>query len=303
MLHQLQPREKIPLVYVIGDTADITGYFVRAVMRDSLTGTVLATKDLVQDATLTRRYTGVINAPQDNTGRGRWIDITIGVYSDSGYSSYASIYPEQNYTAVVQERISAALLAAGATSHEAPLGGEDFDYKRIQKMFAAFAKTLSTEIQAARTEIPEQKEFDQGALVTRVREAFRGEFGGITARLEGIRADVSDISQGIPDLVAKMPDFGPIFKRFEDLGVSHESIINDIAPAIMQIVEKILTREFASFTQSASLFVPSAIRDSQAPVVAGAEKEGEPPAERPARSGKDYLGDAHMLLGKALSRV
>lgn len=295
---QVSPREQIALVYVIGDTTDGNTYYPQVVMRDAATGIVLGTANLAQDASISRRYYGTIQAPQDNTGRGRFIDLTYTVYSDSDHTTVVDTLPEQNTVYIVQERISAALLASGGKG-EASSVGPDIDYKRIGKMLTDLGKTLSAEIQAAKTEVPEQKELDQEALITSLLLAIASYMEPHNAHVRDNLATIHDrakaIEDGLPALIAKMPDFEPVFQRFEKLGLSHQAVMEALGPAIVDVVEAILRREFASFTQSAHLFMRDTASETRA--MNGPSDTGEPSARPTARKGvRDYHSEARALL-------
>lgn len=122
---QIEPNTTLPLLYKITDPALFsTTYYVRAVVRDTLTDTTLATINLTRSSD-GKRYTETTPAPGDPTGLGRHIDITVSVYSDSGYSSYAEGLPEHLDKYVVK---------AAQTSFGGSGSGEEIDYKKIEKI-------------------------------------------------------------------------------------------------------------------------------------------------------------------------
>lgn len=120
---EIEPQSIIPLVYQITDPTDATVYFVRAVIRDSLTGSTIGTKNLTSQGS--GRYTSSTLAPADSTGFGRHIDITITVYTDSGYSVVSTTYAR-----IIDKYLShhKNVSFGGGT------GGAEIDYLKLQKM-------------------------------------------------------------------------------------------------------------------------------------------------------------------------
>lgn len=118
---QLEPLYTIPLVYQLTDPADSGTYYVKSVMKDSLTGTTLGTTNLTSQGS--GRYTGSLNAPQDPSGFGRHIDIVTTVYSDSGYTTFSDVYARKTDVYIIRKTIS----FGGAS-------GVDIDYTKIRKI-------------------------------------------------------------------------------------------------------------------------------------------------------------------------
>lgn len=134
---QTEPQNPIPLVYKITDPLLFsTTYYVRAIVRNSLTGDTLNTVNLTRNSTGTR-YTGQVNAPADPTGLGLHIDITISSYSDSGYSTYADGLPE----VLDKYWVRSAPQSFGGFS-----SGSDVDYKKIKEIVKAEISSILTPI-------------------------------------------------------------------------------------------------------------------------------------------------------------
>lgn len=119
----IQPKEKFPIVRVLGDHTDATTYYVRATIRDPITDTTLAVLALADLGS--RRFYYEWEAPSDVSGLGRYVDITTEVFTDSGYSSKASTYADENNSYLVWDRISG--IKGGGSS-------ADIDYKKITKI-------------------------------------------------------------------------------------------------------------------------------------------------------------------------
>lgn len=119
---QVEPNVSLPLVYQITDPSDTTTYYIRAVIKDSLTGNTLDTKNLASAGS--GRYTSSFYAPSDLSGSGRHIDVTITVYTNSGYTTVSDVY---------QKHIDKYLIkrpSLGSTGG----GGYEVDYSKITKI-------------------------------------------------------------------------------------------------------------------------------------------------------------------------
>lgn len=123
---ELSPLSPIPVSYTASIPGDTTLYYVKAVLRDTQSSAVLQSINLAQYSSTPNRYTGNFNAVQDSSGLGRPVDITVTVYTDSGYSD-----PSPNYqiyqTSYVIRQPWLPTLGSG--------GGLNIDYDKLQKMF------------------------------------------------------------------------------------------------------------------------------------------------------------------------
>ncbi len=115
-MHQLSPQEAFPIVYVLADPNDLATYYVRSVLRNSANGAIIQVSG-ANFVNLTdggsRRFTKTIQAPNDPSGQGLWMDITTTVYKDSGYTIKSENYFEQVDKYLVQQRWSQAFGMGG----------------------------------------------------------------------------------------------------------------------------------------------------------------------------------------------
>lgn len=148
-MHQLSPQETFPIVYLISDPSDANTYYVRAVLRNSVSGAIIQVngQNYVNLTDLTnRRFAQSIQAPNDPSGLGLYMDVTVSVYTDSGYTTKSDAYQEENAKYLVQQRWNQALGggAGGFVSTK-----EVVDYKRIaQIVLEVFLGLPTTEIPA-----------------------------------------------------------------------------------------------------------------------------------------------------------
>lgn len=136
-MNQISPQEPLPLVYLLSDPTDTATYYVRAVLRDSGTNTVIATINLTNQGN--RRFSAVTQAPNDASGLGRYIDITVSVYTNSNYTTKSDNYQEEMTKYLVQTRWSLAFGGGGG-------GGSDIDYKKIREINLDILKSLLEQI-------------------------------------------------------------------------------------------------------------------------------------------------------------
>lgn len=86
----LIPATSFPITWSKQNLADSTTYYVKAVIRDVRTETILATILLTDLGN--GRFSGTWNVPQDGSGFGRPVEIEKTVYEDSGYTQVSGIY-------------------------------------------------------------------------------------------------------------------------------------------------------------------------------------------------------------------
>lgn len=114
---------------------DETTYYVRAVIRDVRTETILDTIDL-EDLGGGRFY-ATWNVVQDPTGQGREIEVQKTVYEDSGYTQVSGIYGRWLDRYTVYDFHAAGRAGAGGWG-----GGESIDYATVRKIMAEELREL-----------------------------------------------------------------------------------------------------------------------------------------------------------------
>ncbi len=151
---QIRPNAPLPIVYVISDPSDTGTYYVRSVLRNSATGAIIKNNglnyiNLDVDAGNSRRFSKLIQAPQDSSGNGFYIDVTTTVYTDSNYTNVATNYQEDNTKYLVLEPWTVALGSGSGRGGwvETKEGGVAIDYKKLKEiMLEAFAELPTTEL-------------------------------------------------------------------------------------------------------------------------------------------------------------
>lgn len=212
----LQPQTDFPIVRQLGDHTDPTTYYVRAVVRDPIKDVTLATINLSDNGS--GRFKYAYRVPADVSGQGFYIDITTSVYEDSGYTTKASTYSDENETYLVQDRIKST--GGGG-------GGVDFDWKRFMKLMAEYEKKIPEKIDLA----------------------------PVMDMLKGIKADVKEIEVDIEFPEQKEINFEPVLKAISN---SEKSLIKAISdkevtekPNLSPVLESISnTKEDISLVNS-----------------------------------------------------
>ena len=124
-MQQISPSTSLRLVYLIQDHTDSNTYYVRSVVRDSVSGNILATIDLTD--TGNRRFYGTYNTPATED---TFIDVTTTVYSDSGYTTKA----QDKYEEIQQYLVRTQWGLQFGSGGDIRLGGKSasVDYKKIR---------------------------------------------------------------------------------------------------------------------------------------------------------------------------
>ena len=173
---QLEPREFFTIARQIEDHTDSTTYFVRAVVRNARTDTLLETVDLTDQGS--QRHSKEYQVPADTSGLGFYITITTSVYTDSGFTAKSANYGDVAETYLVQAR-NAHLMGGGhsvftdfgkmkkildvgldaqAKKFPQPAEVKDIDF---QGMLNVVVQRLAEMVSGIKIpEIPEQKEVD-----------------------------------------------------------------------------------------------------------------------------------------------
>lgn len=186
----LEPLSQFVLARGLENHLDLTTYYVRAVIRDGKTDTLIDTVNLT-DRGDSHRFTKQWQVPPDPTGEGRDILIIYSVYTDSGYTTKAENYADE----YVEHRIWHQQTHSG--------GGIDVDYKKIQKM-----------INEAISNIPKP------------RPAKEVDLSPVSDSLQAILTEIRAIDIPTPEKVT----FTPLVDRFDALEKAIKVVQNKEMP-------------------------------------------------------------------------
>lgn len=114
----------------MADPADVTVYYVRAIVRNAKTGATIDTVDL--SSLGSGIYATSWQAPADSSGLGLFITITTLVYTDAGHTTLSDMYGQEQDTFLVYDRFK--MFQGLAQQINALNSGADIDYKKIKKI-------------------------------------------------------------------------------------------------------------------------------------------------------------------------
>lgn len=244
---------------------DDTTYYVRAVVRDVRTETVLDTIDL--DSLGGGRYSAFWNVAQDPTGQGREIEIERTIYEDSGYTQVSGIYGRwlERYTIL-------ALLNFGGTGGRGT--SVTFDYKyiineldrrqeaRINQLLAALPKQEKFDLSQVMVEFGDVKKSLKERLqdllnIETKAKALQKTEERIIEATNGLRSTISKTSQAIEEIKTSIID------RFES---AVSELIERMLASVDAREQGLTSKTDAEFTHIVSQF--KKIMDSEAEKIA-----------------------------------
>ena len=221
MINTIQPREYFPITRLLIDPLDSATYYLRAVIKNAKTGSTIDTVSLPQ---ISGRYYGTTwQTPADSTGRGLFLLITVEVYTDSGFTTRAENYYDEVQMYLVYDRFNFVQgLATQISALIGPVGGEDIDYKKLEKILR---KCLKDGIK-----FPEQKASDLKPVLTAIAAVDRKVDKIPTEKVEQKEADLKPVLtalesglKALGEAVAKIPtekanlDLAPALEAFKEL--------------------------------------------------------------------------------------
>lgn len=149
----LEPLKNFLVDFKINNPSDTATYYVQAVIKDSVNGTVLATLNLTDNGN--QYFSKVWTAANDQSGTGLQITITTTVYSDSGYTTISPIYGAQVNNYIVRH-LASQLLGGWERS-----GVKVVDYAEIEKVIRKVVAEIA---------IPEGQKVDLRPIVKSIEE-------------------------------------------------------------------------------------------------------------------------------------
>lgn len=137
MATPIKPGKQLPLVWQNNDPNDLsTTYYVRATLTKSSDGSTIATQNLTNNGNGRYSYFYITPYYENDT----LIDVTIKVYTDSGYSELSPIKTVEHESFIIKSDIA---FGGG--------GGEYLSYADVKKAVSEVIATIK---------MPEQKEID-----------------------------------------------------------------------------------------------------------------------------------------------
>lgn len=220
----LQPREQFTLVRQLPNHTDLATYYVQAVIRNSLSGEIIATVRLTDGGN--GRFTKVWEVASDVSGQGFYIDITISVYTDSGYTTKSDAHGDDNDQYLVFDRV---------IKHGGGGGSVDVDYKKIQKMMDALMKQMMDSMPKMDTEpmmkmmmemkkeigmieMPEMEKMDHTPVLKAIGTLQKDMIMAIEKKPITPITDLSGLEKTISENIkSKEPNLDAVFSAFEQI--------------------------------------------------------------------------------------
>lgn len=229
----LQPQEQFTIVRQLPDHTDSTTYYVRAVVRNSLTDAIIPINGL-NYVNLTdkgsRRFAKTIQVPPDVSGLGLFIDILTAVYTDSNYTT-RSDHGDELEQYLVFDRFK---------NHGGGGGSTDVDYKKIDKMLDRVIKAIpkaselnlepvlsglqeiKAEIKAI--DIPEPEKLDNTPVIAAIKQSQEVIVKAIDDKEV---TEVPDITTTLERVLEHEQDLSPIINKIEEVGEKMTGFINE----------------------------------------------------------------------------
>jgi hypothetical protein len=197
--NQISPGEPFDVFYYLRNPFDGGTYYVRAKIYDVRTGELLSTVALDQSPTNARLFIKTVQAPPDPSGYGRNIVAIASVYTDSGFTTQAESYEEQEQYYLIKS-VAPALGGGGGVDYRALREMVD---EVVKKRLDSLPRPPVAPAPAPAPEFPSEAFFGAiGALqreVNRVPKEF--DTSALYERLGAIQEAISAIPQpAAPDL-------------------------------------------------------------------------------------------------------
>ena len=258
--NQIAPNQPFDIFYFLRNPTDSTTYYIRAVIYDVRSGTVLLTANLTQLPTNSRLFSATVQAPADSSGIGRNIVAIASVYTDAGYTTKSTDYEEQEQYLLV--RSIAPNFSGGAVG---------IDYQELRSM-------MREEVLRGVRALPKPE-------VTKMPDMpFEAIFGAIGAlqreinRIPKEGADLSSVSQSLahihnliasqsePEKVELAPieealnglayDIAQLNDRLEQTETRSRAFIEQTIKSAAADLEKGLEAKFTKTIESQQLSIP-----------------------------------------------
>lgn len=212
----VNPNANLRIVRQLSDPYDVGTNYVRAVVRNSATGSVLETLDLTDEGS--QRFSGFHHTSADPSGVGFYIDVTTTVYTDAGYTTKSENYQVETNTYHVIQQFGPGMGLGGI--------GADVNYEKVRRIvqeelaklvipepvtppdltpvLLGVEQRLTKSVGAIK--IPEQKEVDLEPVMQEVRSSVDNAINTLLLAVDGKEVtpptDISPVLEAINDFKA-----------------------------------------------------------------------------------------------------
>ena len=223
----LQPQATFVVVRQIANHTDTATYYVRAVVRNAYTDTVITNLDLEDKGS--QRFKKNWHVPADPSGQGFYISIVTSVYTDSGYTTKSENYGDEENTYLIQERVLGSQKVGG---------GGGVDARTVRRIISE--EIAKIEVKPEKEVEPEMEEDDDPRVdeliteVQRLRNAVE-QLPKEPVTLSPVLARLNDVIQAVEDKEVTPPT------DIEALGVVFDSKLNEFLLELEQTRAELLT--------------------------------------------------------------
>lgn len=226
----LQPQEQFAIVRQLADHTDSTTYYVRAVIRNSITNAIIDIVNL--DDKSVGRFLKIWEVPADVSGLGFYIDITTSVYTDSDYSTKAPTYGDELEDYLVFDRH----VSGGG-------GGMDVDYKKIDKLVIAAIKTIpevkleslepikkaleAIKMEISGIEMPEMEKMDHTPVLLAIGRVEKNIIKSISEKEITPETNLEDVINKIKEVLDKEPNLDGVYSKIQEVKKTFDEFVNE----------------------------------------------------------------------------
>lgn len=234
----LRTAGNFTLVRQIANHLDSDTNYVRAVIRNAYTDTILATLDLTDKGG--QRFKADWKVPPDPSGEGFYISIVTSVYSDSGYTTKNQNYGDEENTYLVADR---------ERNFGGGMAGGGVDSRTVRRIIQEeFAKIEESKVKAPEVEeTPEQEEQEEPprwdevlSAINELKTALKPEkpekvdFQPLFNALQSILSAVNEKE------VTEPTDISPILEKLQDMGDTNEITRADLSKMVDELSTVVL---------------------------------------------------------------
>lgn len=226
----IEPVKQFLVERHLNNPSDLATYYCKATITNSITGVVIDSFNLTNNGN--KYFSKVWQTPNDASGTGLQITISVTAYEDSGYTTESVVYGTEKTTYIVRSLAGSRIF--GGYAGQGRDQRTEIDYKKIEKM-------IFDAVQGIR--IPEQKEYDDSIVLD--------ELDSIKNSVKGI----PDRSQEIISAIRFSPEFKTlknVVSGFKEAEKSDDELHSFVEKVVQQIAKDTdnfkgeMTKEMAS---------------------------------------------------------
>lgn len=214
----LYTANNFTVVRQIANHTDTATYYVRAVIRNAYTDTILDTLDLTDKGS--QRFKKDWKVPADPSGQGFYISIITSVYEDSGYTTKSASYGDEENTYLVADRVLGGRGGTGIT----------FGISDIRRVIKEELDKVEKPEPMDMPEMPKMPEMKWEDILSAISEVGNKIKPAEMVDLKPIHEHLSKIEEEVRNKeVTPATDLQPIISKLEEIKESMEANHSDMA--------------------------------------------------------------------------